>query len=482
MSVISLNRFPLVSFIHEQVPLAWDKVNSYAKDSSFFAAIRDEDPFLWENFKKKLQAQPSSAQEKVRNIFKKHGIDEKKKNLDKKYVHLALSALYTPYIADLGENATKMNPEEVEEKVESLFKGLPPMPTPKPIDDGLKGVYKILSQDAISRDMEKTLFLRELSKLTTHQSYWEYLTKYIAGRDLEAGMLIPAFGGSEFYYVYKKINKSGLFAYALKPLYEKSDLSPVLFFRPTQMSVSAEKMIETLMDNFSLHGVGYEGFYAAEKELTDLMKDEKFRPNHEKIIVAGYSLAGVHAQRFISHHDHWRHFSEAIIFNSPGIDEKTAKKFAFKVNMGSFLLPHTPSLSFYRTEGDVIDQGGERHLGSGVFPSSNICMQLTKVFPYNSLDNSLTRHISCYLHGDHEVEVLDVKKSVHHHHLNNAKRGKELSFLEKLRQVTGLIFKPIYYVFFFITWLVDIIFLPQTVTKIRLLFDSSIRWIKNEKE
>ncbi len=294
-------------------------------------------------------------------------------------------------------------------------------------------------------------------------------------------MIIPALGGEDFYYVYRKINKSGLFAYALKPLYEKSELKPVLFFRPTQMALGSEKMIETLMDNFSLHGVGYEGFYAAEKELTELMNDEEFRFPQEKIIVAGYSLAGVHAQRFISHHDNWKHFSEAIIFNSPGIDAKTAKRFAFKVNMGSFLLPYTPTLSFFRTEGDVIDQGGERHLGSGVFPSSNMYMQLTRVFPYNTLENSLTRHISCYLHEDPEVEVLDVKKSINQHLLNNAKRGHEKSFLEKLRQWTGFVFRPIYYVFSFFTWLADIIFLQRALTRIRLLSGSAMRWMRNKK-
>ena len=397
-------------------------------------------------------------------------------------MQLFLTSLHTPYISDLGDEAKRLSPQEVLKKLDGFLESVAPLPQVDVYKEGLQGVYEMICQDAISRDHERSLFVKEIAKLKTPQAYWEFLTKMIAGRDLEEGMLIPALGGEEFYYIYKKISQKGLMAYALKPLHEKSDLKPVLFFRPTQMSLSSEKMVETLMDNFSLNGVGYDGFSESETELNELMREEGFRSPQDKILVAGYSLGGVHAQRFLANGDNWKHFSEAIIFNSSAIDEKTASSFAFKVNMGSFLLRHTPSLLFFRTKGDLIDQGGDYHLGSGVFPFSNIRMNLIRVLPFNKLDNCLTRHLTCYLNEETEIEVLDVKSIGNHHLLNNIKEGKEKSFLEKARKSIAFLFIPIYYSLFFFTWLSNIIFLQQTTRRIRLLLGSTTKWMQNKKE
>lgn len=413
-----------------------------------FYVKKREDSFLWKAFQKKLVKQPHSSQEKVRKVFERYGVDSSKGFVEKKYIDLALSALHTMYISDLGQNASKLLPKKVAEQIENLLQTAPPFPKSEESQSqtASREVFKLIWQDAISRDLEKSVYIKELSLTQTPFEYWEYLTKQVAGRDLEEGMILPAVGGEEFYYIYKKINKKGLIAYAAKPLYERSNLKSIIFFRPTQMALRAENMMATLMDNLHIQ-VGLEGFQAASTDLDALMQDEEFRKAEDKVIVAGYSLAGTYAQRFIAHGDNWRHFSEAFIFNAPGVDSKTAKYFANKINQEAGSLSYTPSIVFFRTEGDFIDQGGDVHLGRGVFFSSNIQMTLMKIIPHNVLENALVRHLSCYLHGNAKVEIIDVKKSKNQFLLSNAKREFEKGMWEGIRKWLGFIFRPIYYLF-----------------------------------
>ncbi len=427
------------------------KARLFFDPTAFFVfSTKVEDPFLWKNFQKKLLQQSFEAQEKVRQLFERCGVDTSKGFVQKKYIDLACILLHTMYVSDLGDDVKKMPPSKVADKIEALLQMAPPLPR---IEEGKLcsfEVYKTLWQDALSRELEKNLFIKELSLIKSLPAYWEFFTKQVASRNLEEGMIISSLEGKDFYYVYRKIQKKGLIGYALKPLYEASSLKPVLFFRPTQLAFSAEDMLATLMDNLQAEGVGHGGFQAALSDLENLMEDPEFRKPEQTIILAGYSLAGAYAQRFLAHQENWKHVSEAWIFNAPGVESKVARSFAAKVNKESSSLPHTPAIAYFRTEGDPADQVGDVHLGRGVLPSSNMQIHLTKIVPENALDGLATRHMACYLQTKAQVQTFDVKHTMHQPLLDNHKRSQGQKFWEKMRKAAGSIFRPVYAFFLFL--------------------------------
>ena len=95
-----------------------------------------------------------------------------------------------------------------------------------------------------------------------------------------------------------------------------------------------------------------------------MMEDPSFFGGHDKIEIAGYSLGGTHAQRFLA--DHWKKVSQAVFFNDPSVNSSLADRFADQVNRAPLTGERQLSISIYRTKNDVAHCVGEKHIGCGV--------------------------------------------------------------------------------------------------------------------
>lgn len=404
----------------------------------------------WEQFQEILKNQPLQAQKKVQKMLEKHKVELSQRPSDQKVIDLALAILRTVHVDDLLPEPGLFSLKEAAAKIKALRSSDPFLDSIKE-DSRVANLCQIVLQDSLSRELEKIQFIEELFQGKNSFAYWEYLTKQVASRDLEEGTVLPAEGGEDFYYIYRKIVQKGLIAYGLKALCKDSPLPPVLIFRPTQIALRAENMAETFMDNLSREGVGYQGFKSASRQLEELMKDADFRREEEKIILAGYSLAGAYAQRFLAYKEHWKCVSAAFVFNAPAIDAKTAQSFAAKINSSppELELEEKLSLFFFRTEGDFADQVGEMHLGHGVREEAPIDCRLFRLVPKDPSDPGVMRHLACYFENGAHVEEINLKPSCNHVFLQNIQGGERGRFKEDLRKWAGFFLRPFYQSFLF---------------------------------
>ena len=443
------------------------------KSSSFFEKIwkgrssfKEENRRTWAFFREKILKRPLAEQKKVRKIFSKHSVNLQKlmqrgHSLQKKHLDLALVALATLYISDLGK---KRSPEQISEKIDFLSKHLFKVFSFSQVSEGFWKVYERFFIDPVTREKGKLKKIQELANAKTREFYFEHLAKTVATQDLEEGMILPGPLGEGFYYVYKKIQKGALIAYGLKPVQKKSRLPPVLFFRPTQIELTAKKAKETFEDDFHEVAVGLGGFQAALSDLDQLVRDRKFRNLQKKMVVAGFSLGGAYVQHFLAHGENWKHVQEALLFNSPGVDQKTAETFAKKMNTapsGQTL----PMLSFFRTKKDFIDHGGAVHIGFGV-TNPKAKMQLTEYSCLNPLTSQVDLHTEYYQELKATKETFDLSSSKDQIHLNNSARGKEVGAWEKIRQ-WFVFFRPL--ILFFISFLIYLHLKSETEEESELL-------------
>ena len=403
-----------------------------------FQKIKEENQKIWALFQKELLKEPSPNQEKVKKALAGCSVEA---DLEKKHLDIVLTALRSIRVSDLGDFPEKLSSKQIAKKIEALFVSSLPLREESDCLAKERTIYEFVCSDALSLAKQRVAAIAKLAEFQTIPEYWEHFTRNVIARNLEEGMILPSFRGEDFYYIYKKINQGGLVAYALKPLSNESREKPIVCFRPTQIVLRfVDTVLETLLDDLHLNGVGYGGFQAARKELDQLMKDPGFRKENEKIIVAGYSLAGAYAQYFTAHQENWKSIAEAVFFNDPGVNKSTAERFARKVNQRTLKEGEAPVLSLFRTEGDLIDHHGELHLGAGVMPSSQAQMQLTLLIPPEAT-TKLDRHFNCYF-SSAEKQFFDLKEPKYNHLLDNAKRGTKVLFWESCRRFLGLFLRP----------------------------------------
>ena len=294
-----------------------------------------------------------------------------------------------------------------------------------------------LFHDKLLMDKEKQLLFSDVERLS-FPAWMERLTKAISNRELLEKQLIPAPGQNgqiEYYKVYRKITTGdGLVAYALRPATSNSTLKPLIAFRPSQWAFSNEDAFETYLNDVQKN-VGEMGWDAAKHLFEVLMKDQKFRRPGEKVSIAGFSLGGAHAQRFLEFH--YEDVSLAVFYSDPSIDDDTAKRICTKVNA----MPRRSeplNIQIFRMKGDFCHYVGDKHAGWGIIhPDVNI--QLMEVDHENKKNSAIHLHshrifdnrtfpyqMQCYENTEELFNRLD-----------NSKRGPDVFWYERMRQIWG---------------------------------------------
>lgn len=298
-------------------------------------------------------------------------------------------------------------------------------------------LFAYFFHDKILMDKEKQLIFSDTERLS-FQAWLERLTKVANNRELIEGQLIPApgqDGNIDYYKVYRKIaTGDGLVAYALRPATSNSTLKPLISFRPSQWAFSNEDAFETYLNDVQKN-VGEMGWKAAQPLFEQLMNDPKFRRSNEKITVAGYSLGGAHAQRFLEFH--FDHVSQAIFYSNPSIDNETAERIRAKMN--AMPRRNEPlNIQIFRLKRDFCHYVGDKHAGWGVIhPDINI--QLMEIDHENKKISAMHLHshrifdnttfpyqMQCYENTEELFNQLD-----------NSKRGPDVIWYERMRRIWG---------------------------------------------
>ncbi len=294
--------------------------------------------------------------------------------------------------------------------------------------------------DAMLMDKEKQLLLSDVADLT-FPAWQERFCKCTVNREFEAKQVIPAPGPNgtvQYYKVHRKVaTGDGLVAYALLPIGAGTALKPIVLFRPSQFALSNEDAIQTYMNDVQ-RNIGEMGYLAARRLFNDLMNDPKFCPPSTKIDVAGYSLGGTHAQRFVA--DHWRKVGQATFYNDPSVENELAERFAAEVNAEP---PGTVDLrlNIYRStnwdRGDLAHYVGGKHLGWGIanpnvvtlleFDHRNREISALQLHARRVFDNP-SRNYHATVHND-PAEL--------NAHLDNEQRGPAIYWYEKNRLIWG---------------------------------------------
>jgi hypothetical protein len=295
-------------------------------------------------------------------------------------------------------------------------------------------------------DRELQLLFSDVEDLSRN-AYLERMFKSILPRELPVGLIVPAPHpsgvGVDFYEIYDVVTAGdGLVAYAFKPLYKESVLQPMVLFRASPFHFSAWDVFETWMNNLQKY-VGWLGYQTARGKLSKLAHDTRFCPADKQMLVGGFSLGGTHAQLFTA--DHSGRISRAVFFNDPSADAETADLFASKINAIK-QLPFPIKARLYRTEGDLANFAGEKHVFCGVdHPQVNIRLKVFtpkkaltaaqchgwKHFDTNGVQNSTKRD---YTDADDLERELD-----------NSKRGDDVQLYENIRLFGSYFIFPIFF-------------------------------------
>jgi hypothetical protein len=297
-----------------------------------------------------------------------------------------------------------------------------------------------LIHNPLLMDKELHFLSTQIDKIS-FSAWRERLCKTMINKELMEKQILPAPGANgrvEYYKVYRKISGDGLVAYALKPVGSDSTLPPLVVFRPTQVALSYEDMIDSLMNDLQLR-IGEMGYAPAKPKLDALMKDPHFCRPGKKVAVAGYSLGGTHAQWFT--YDHWKRISKACFYNAPSVHEEMAEDFARQVNASPLTkLKIRIKRVVAGVQGDWAHFLGGKHLGWGLKRKN-----LVKLTEYNCVSRTISSLFDrIWLHTRRVVDndnnhfsptVVDPK--VLDEHLDNESRGPAIYWYEKMRRVWG---------------------------------------------
>jgi hypothetical protein len=291
--------------------------------------------------------------------------------------------------------------------------------------------------DKVLMDKEKQLLFSDVGRLSFH-AWMERFVKVIVNRELLEGQLIPAPGQDgriDYYKLHRKIGTGdGLVAYALKPAAADSTLKPIIFFRPSQWAFSNEDAFETYLNDVQVN-VGEMGWKNAKPLFDQLMQDPHFRRPDEKISVAGYSLGGAHAQRFLEFHH--QHISYAVFYSDPSVDDATAERIRDIMNV----MPRRDvplNIQIFRMKGDFCHYVGGKHAGWGVVhPDVNIQLM--------EFDHENKKVSTFYLHSHrifdntvfhYQMQCIESSQELFNH-LDNSKRGADVFWYERMRRLWG---------------------------------------------
>jgi hypothetical protein len=303
---------------------------------------------------------------------------------------------------------------------------------------GSPGTYlAYFFHDKILMDKEKQLLFSDLERLS-FPAWTERFAKVIVNRELIEGQLIPAPGQDgriDYYKVHRKVaTGDGLVSYALKPATVDSTLKPMIFFRPSQWAFANEDAFETYLNDVQPH-VGELGWNAAINRFEQLMQDPHFRRNNEKISIAGYSLGGAHAQRFLE--AHYENVAHAVFYNDPSVDNETAERFAQNINRMQ-RRPEPLNIQIFRTKGDFCHYVGDKHIGWGVsHPDVNI--QLLEIDHENKKASAFQLHSHRIFDNSsfpYQIQRYENNEEFFNH-LDNTKRGPDVLWYERMRSLSG---------------------------------------------
>lgn len=331
--------------------------------------------------------------------------------------------------------------------------------------------YDMFYFDHFKKDKKRCVFSRDLQHLFTRRTnlpwdfpYIERIGKMFVSLELEVGEIIPTpsprrDGSREFYQVRKKIGTGdGLVAYAFVPLTRDSNLTPIIFFRPTQMSLAAEDAIESIMDDLR-PAIGETGYMSARELLNSTLRDLG------SCRVVGYSLGSTQAQRFIGDVEarNWEYIREAHLFCGPSMDRDRAIAFSNMINASPRPVDGTPqmAINIYRNRtvpdasgkvtGDIVDYAGEVHLGFGITnPLVKVTLFEFQVPPVGIIPghNFLAGQFEDTAMRVFTQEELDVQ-------LDNLQRGEEVAWYERTRVRWGsqLLYHVLYGIYRFLNGL-----------------------------
>ena len=294
-------------------------------------------------------------------------------------------------------------------------------------------------------DEEKLMLFSDVQSMSV-PAFLERFCKAIVNRELFEKQLIPAVGSdgrADFYRVYKKISTGhGLVAYALKPATSDSTLKPLLIFRPTQIAISHEDMFQSIFNGLEPL-IAKSGYVAAKPLFERLIKDSAFLPPGKKMDIAGYSLGGAHAQRFLA--DFHPFVSSAYFYSNPSIDRQTAERFAAETL--SSRRDDLLNLYIFRIRGDICHYvGGEKHIGCNA--KANI--ELYEVDHENAKITVMSAHAFKIFDSVKVNYRMQCIKDPHllFAHLDNSRRGEEVIWYERMRQVWGrIVYVYLYFVY-----------------------------------
>jgi hypothetical protein len=292
--------------------------------------------------------------------------------------------------------------------------------------------------DPLLMDKEKQVLFSDVQHLS-FPAYLERLCKCVSNRELQEKQIIPAPGADgelDYYRVYRKICSYGLVSYFLKPAAFDSTLTPLVIFRQTQMAPSHEDMVQSVFNDLETT-IGKSGYTAAQPQLDRLMNDPSFVPPGTKIMVAGYSLGGAHAQHLcIGHH---AKIAEAHFYSDPSIDAESVERFAKEINESNRQLDPM-KISIYRVDGDYVHYTGQKHVGWNLDPAK-AKVELIEINHENRQIAALTLH-SFKLYDNVQLDYRINRKNDPaqlNNHLDNSKRGPEVLWYERMRLIWGKI-------------------------------------------
>jgi hypothetical protein len=291
--------------------------------------------------------------------------------------------------------------------------------------------------DKVLMDKEKQLLFSDVGRLS-YPAWLERFCKVAVNRELLEGQLIPAPGQDgriDYYKVHRKIAAGdGLVAYALKPAASDSTLKPLISFRPSQWAFSNEDAFETYLNDVQVN-VGELGWNSAKQLFDQLMRDPHFRRPNEKVSIAGYSLGGAHAQRFLEFH--YENVGYAVFYCDPSVDDATAERIRDKIN--AMPRRNEPlNAQIFRMKGDFCHYVGGKHAGWGVVhPDVNI--QLMEIDHENKKVSALYLHSHRIFDNNtfpYHMECVENTEQLFNR-LDNSKRGPDVFWYERMRRLWG---------------------------------------------
>ena len=203
------------------------------------------------------------------------------------------------------------------------------------------------------------------TKPVTEQQWIMYLTKNLTDLEIPTGVVFRGNAGG-YVKVHKVVHGGGAYKYFLKSFGKAaSETGNFILYRGTSPFPSATDSFLTLVEDFRLR-LGSNGPKVTFEETRTLLTDQAagfIQEGNEKITAVSMSLGSAHAMRDTLLH----RIDRLITVASPGIDRKTCKVFAEKINKGT--LGFVPSIEHNFEAEDIIDQFGAAHLGAGCDPS-----------------------------------------------------------------------------------------------------------------